>query len=134
MGEVFVQVRLANGGDVARARQGLATVDEVRYCDVTALVDTGSTRSAIPPKIVELLGLTVISQAIGKLADGSRAAVGVCGPVNFEIMGREMMGDAYVMGDEVLIGQITLEATDLLVDCAEQKLIPRHAEGPVFRL
>jgi hypothetical protein len=41
---------------------------------------------------------------------------------------------AYVMGSEILIGQTTLEATDLLVDCKEQPVIGKHSEGPIFRL
>lgn len=54
----------------------------------------------------------------------------------FEILGRETCEDAYVVGDEVLIGQTTLETTDLRVDCKNQKVIPNpaHPDGPVFRI
>jgi clan AA aspartic protease len=109
-------------------------MDQVRSCEVDALVDTGATRSAVPPEIVESLGLTIMAQAFGKLADGSSSGVGICSPIGFEIMGRETFEEAYIMGDEVLIGQTTLEATDLLVDCKNQQVIGKHAEGPVFRL
>src|SRR5262245_8044169 len=123
MGEVYVRVRLSNVGDVERVHQGLATIDQVRSCEVDALVDTGSTRSVIPTKIVALLGLTLMDAAVGKLADGSRVSVGISSPVGFEIMGRRTSEEAYVMGNEILIGQTTLEATDLLVDCKDQKVI-----------
>jgi clan AA aspartic protease len=133
MGEVYVRVRLSNAVDVERAFQGLATMDQVRSCEVDALVDTGSTRSAIPQEIAERLGLTLMTNARGKLADGSHVTVGVCGLIRFEIMGRETSEDAFVMGDEILIGQTVLERTDLLVD-KNQKVIPKHPEGPIFRL
>jgi clan AA aspartic protease len=134
MGAVYVRVRLSNAGDVEKVRRGLTTMDQVRSCEVDALVDTGATRSAVPPDIVESLGLTIMAQAVGRLADGGSTGVGICSPIGFEIMGRETFEEAYVMGDEILIGQTTLEATDLLVDCKNQRVIGKHPEGPVFRL
>ena len=134
MGEVHARVRLSNAGDVERVHQGLATMDQVRSCEVDALVDTGSTRSVIPAEIVASLGLTLVDTAVGRLGDGSSVSVGICSAVGFEIMGRRTFEEAYVMGKEILIGQTTLEATDLLVDCKDQKVIGKHAEGPIFRL
>jgi clan AA aspartic protease len=101
---------------------------------VDALVDTGATRSAIPAEVVERLGLIPIEQVTGKLATGERTTVGLCGPIDFQIMGRATYDDAYIMGDEVLIGQVVLEKTDLLVDCAKQTVVPRHPEGQINRL
>lgn len=75
----------------------------------------------------------MVDNAVSKLADGSDVRVSVCGSIEFEIMGRRTAEEAYVMGDEVLIGQTTLEATDLLVDCKEQRLRGKHAGGPLFR-
>jgi clan AA aspartic protease len=134
MGEVVVRVRLSNAGDAERVYQGLARPEEIRSCEVDAIVDTGCTRSVIPTVVAERLGLTLIDQAIGKLSDGNAINVGICGGVRFEIMGRRTVEEAYIMGGDTLIGQTTLEATDLLVDCKEQKLIGKHAEGPIFRL
>ena len=37
-------------------------------------------------------------------------------------------------GSQVLIGQIVLEALDLIADCSNRTLAPRHAEGPVLAL
>ena len=34
-------------------------------------------------------------------------------------------------GSQVLIGQIVLEALDLIADCRNRTLAPRHPEGPV---
>ena len=134
MGEVHVRVRLSNAWDLEQLRRGVATADQVRSCEVEALVDTGSTRSVLPSEVVERLGLTLIDSAVGKLADGTNASVDIACPVGFEIMGRRTVEEAYVMGSEILIGQTTLEATDLLVDCKEQRVIGKHSEGPIFRL
>ena len=72
--------------------------------------------------------------AVGRLGDGSSVSVGISSAVGFEIMGRRTFEEAYVMGKEILMGQTTLEATDFLVDCKDQKVIGKHAEGPIFRL
>ena len=134
MGAVYVRVRLSNAVDVYKVRMGEAAEGSVRSIEVDALVDTGSTRSAIPPEMVERLGLTFMDHATGRLADGSSVNVGLCSPITFEIMGRETSEEAYVMGDEVLIGQTTLQGTDLLVDCKDHRVIGKHPEGPIFRL
>ena len=61
-------------------------------------------------------------------------ATALSGPLVFELEGRDTIEGAYVRGDSVLIGLTVLETTDLLVDCRNQKLIPKHAGGPVYRL
>ena len=136
MGEVNVRVRLSNAGDVELMRKGLLEAGRVRTWEVDALVDTGATRSIIPPDVAERLGLTILAHASGRLADGNLVTVGVCSPIAFEILGRETFEDAYVLGGEVLIGQTVLETTDLLVDCTNRKVIlnPAHPDGPIFRL
>ena len=52
MGEVHVKVRLSNAVDREMAAQGLLESDKVRSCEVNAIVDTGATRSVIPPQLV----------------------------------------------------------------------------------
>ncbi len=44
-----------------------------------------------------------------------------------EILGRDTQEEALVLGDEVLIGQTTLEATGLVVDCANRTVYPNPA-------
>ena len=39
------------------------------------------------------------------------------------------MGQA---GSQVLIGRVVLELLDLVADCGNQTLTPRHPEGPVL--
>ena len=50
--------------------------------------------------------------------------------------GRTVTLDALMTGNEVLIGQMVLEATDMQVDCTKRRLIPNpaHPDGPVLKL
>jgi len=134
MGEVYARVRLTNALDQELARRGLLEADGVHTCEVDALVDTGATRSIIPADMVRQLDLTIVRETMGILADGSRVPVSITSTIVFQIEGRETREDAYVLGDQILIGQTVLESTDLLVDCANRKVIPKHPEGPLFRL
>ena len=136
MGEVHVRVRLSNATDVDLAERGLIDPEKVRSCEVEALVDTGATRSVVPPEIADRLGLTILPQTFGKLADGSRVPAGLSSAILFEMYDRATVEGVYVLGDEVLIGQTALESMDLLVDCPNRRVIPNpaHPEGPVLRL
>ena len=136
MGEVYVRVRLSNATDVEMVRRGVMQPDQVRTCEVDGLVDTGATRSVIPAEIAQQLGLSIHDRTVVRLADLSKVQVGATSAIRFEIYGRATIEDAYVLGDEVLIGQTVLESTDLLVDCTNRKVIPNpaHPDGPVFRV
>ncbi len=137
MGEVHVKVRLTNAGDVEMVERGFLDPAQIRSCEVDAIVDTGATRSAIPRHIAATLGLKTRREGTATLADGQRIVVGISGPVLFEIEGREVHEDAYIIGDDtVLVGQTVLELTDLLVDCTNRVVIPNpaHPDGPVLRL
>src|SRR5438093_1600598 len=134
MGEVYTRVRLTNALDQELVRRGVLEPDNVHTCEVDALVDTGATRSIIPLDLVRQLDLTIVRETLGILADGNRVAAGVSSGIVFHIQGRETEENAYVLGDQVLIGQTVLESTDLLVDCASRTVIPKHPDGPLFRL
>ncbi len=99
------------------------------------MVDTGSVRSVIPKEIYDRLGLTEFSRLEAVYADGRSEEVVVSSEIRFHLMNRETSEEAAVLGDEVLIGQTVLEKLDLLVDCANQRLVPnpKHPNGPVFR-
>ena len=134
MGEIRVRVKLTNAVDEALAHRGDLASEKVRSCEADAMIDTGAIRSVVPASLTEQLGIEIRRQQSAQLADGSTRTVGVTGPVLFELEGREALEEALVMGDEVLIGQTTLEAVDLMADCAGQRLVPGHPEGPVLKV
>jgi predicted aspartyl protease len=75
------------------------------------MVDTGAVRSIIPPHVVERLGLTIRGKRVVEYTDGRNDIVNVTGPVLFQILDRDTLEEALVLGDEVLIGQTVLEKT-----------------------
>jgi clan AA aspartic protease len=133
MGAIHVPVGLTNAIDAALVRRGVLPEDQVRSYQGTALVDTGAIRSVIPIHVLESLGLRTWGQRVAEYADGRQEAVGISEPMVFNVLGRETVEEALVLGDEVLIGQTVLEKLDLLADCDNQRLIPNpaHPDQPV---
>jgi clan AA aspartic protease len=136
MGEIRTRVRLVNAVDEELARTGRLPAMQVRVYEAEALVDTGAVRSVLPVHVLQKLGVSVRGQRLAEYADGRQEAVGVTGPVIFEILGRDTLEEALVLGEEVLIGQTVLEKLDLLADCANRRLIPNpaHPDQPVSKV
>jgi len=136
MDEVRIRVKLTNAVDEALARRGKLPTNEVRSYEADALIDTGAISSVIPPFVVQQLGLMAARKRSVEYADGRIEAVDVTEPVTVDINGRSTSEEAFVLGDEVLIGQTVLEKTDLLVDCANRRVIPNpaHPDEPVSKI
>lgn len=136
MGEVRAAVRLTNAIDEALVRRGMLAPDQVRSCEVDALVDTGAVRTVLPQHIALRLGLAFRGQRMARYADGRTEVVSVTEPLVVELQGRDTLDEALVLGDEVLIGQTVLEKLDLFVDCQGQRLLPNpaHPDQPITRV
>jgi len=136
MGEIRTKVKLTNAVDDALVSMGQLAPDKVRSVEVEAIVDTGAIASVLPVQIVEQIGLLIRGHRVAKYADGRNDSVGVTTPVLFEILNRNTIEEALVLGDEVLIGQTILEKLDLLPDCAVRQLIPNpaHPNQPVLNV
>src|SRR5437870_2281483 len=127
MGEVRVAVRLTNAVDEGLVRRGMLTPDQVRTYAADALVDTGAVRTVIPPDVAARLGLGFRGQQVVEYADRRKEAVNVTEPVAVELLGRNTLEDALVLGDEVLIGQTVLDKLDIFVDCQRGRVVPNPA-------
>ena len=70
-----------------------------------------------------------------RTGEGKSHAVDLVGPVHYAIAGEEFIGTAAVIGDEILVGQMVLEETDLWVDCSGPRFVsnPNHPDGPESR-
>ncbi len=136
MGEVRVKVKITNSRDEVAALTGQMTKENVRSYEADALVDTGAVTSVIPQHIYNQLGLVTIDRKVVQYADGRNDVVEATEPVIFEINGRRTPDEAFVIGDEVLIGQTVLEKMDLLVDCRNNKVMPNPArpDQPVLKV
>jgi clan AA aspartic protease len=136
MGEIRTKVKLTNAVDDALASMGQLAPEKVRSVEVEAIVDTGAIASVLPIQIVEQIGLLIRGHRVAKYADGRNDSVGVTTPILFEILNRNTVEEAFVLGDEVLIGQTILEKLDLLADCAGRQVIPNpaHPNQPVLNV
>ena len=136
MGQVKIEITIRNARDVAMARLGHLPLEQVHTYTTQGLIDTGATRSVLPPFVAERLGLVRLSRTEARYANGWLEEVDVTEPFLVEIRGRETSDDAMVLGEDVLLGVTLLEKLDLLVDCTHQRLIPNpaHPDQPVFRV
>ena len=127
MGEVKVKVELENYDDQALASRGLLSEDRIRSQRVDVVVDSGAVMLVLPQDLVEALGLRTLRKAIVTYADERKEERNVAGVVSVKVAGRSVETTCVVgpPGSEPLLGQIVLEEADLLVDCANQRLIPR---------
>lgn len=136
MGEVRVKVKITNAVDEGMARRGLLAKEEIRSYEADAMVDTGAVSPVLPSFVVKKLGLAILDETNVELGDSSVITVDMTEPVRLEANGRSAWLTALVTGNEVLLGQMFLEATDMQVDCLRQKLItnPAHPDQPVLKL
>lgn len=135
MGEVKVIVELENAGDRELSRRGYIGEEEIRSAKVPVLVGSGAVMLVLPQDLVEALGLTEVGKAIVTYADERKEERPIAGVVTVKVDNRSTSVNCVVgpPNSEPLLGQIVLEAMDLLVDCAQRKLIPRP-ESPFLPL
>lgn len=135
MGEISVNVTLENAGDRYVFAQGGAEEADIRRTRIDATVDTGAVMLVLPQNVVERLGLKTLRTVVVSYADERKEELPVAGPLTIHIGNRFMSTDCIVGPplSEPLIGQIVLEALDLLADCTKRTLTPRP-ESPDYPL
>jgi predicted aspartyl protease len=135
MGEVNVQLQLENTVDREMLRRGLLAEEQVRKTTLPAVVDSGAVMLMLPQDQVEALGLRELRKAVVRYADERTEERSIAGPVTVRFGNREANVDCVVgpPACEALLGQVPLEIMDLLIDCAQQKLLPRP-ESPILPL
>ena len=113
MGIVYVDLRISNFSQ-----------PDLEEITVNALVDTGALDLVIPEHLAIQLRLSDLKPREVHLADGSRKLVRYAGPIKVEMMGRDCVTAAVVMGDQVLLGAIPMQAMDVIVHPRSEKLVP----------
>jgi clan AA aspartic protease len=103
---------------------------------VRALVDTGCMLSTVTDEVAQALGFdpTEFSMKPIVLANGQSVRVPTIGPIQIDYEDRSCKTEAYVMGDECLLGCVPLDCMDLAVDPVEERLVGRHPGGPIHRV
>jgi clan AA aspartic protease len=138
MSLVMTTIKLSNSLDLVNVKRGAITPDSVRSVEIEAMVDTGAFGLCIPEEVVERLGLDAFTRRPARTADGRTIEVPVVGPLELEVLGRFMTGDAMVLprGTQALLGAIPLEYLDLVIVPKTGEVIgnPAHPDGPVYRI
>ena len=127
MGEIVASMKLENTGDRAIVSEGLRDESAIRRATVDGVVDTGAVMLMLPEDVVDRLGLRTLSEVTVTYANEYRETRQIAGPVTVQIGDRVTNADCVVgpPSSEPLIGQIVLEALDLVADCRNQTLGPR---------
>ena len=135
MGEIRTSVTLENRDDRAVVDRGHGVEADIRRTTVEGLVDTGAVSLVIPEEIARGLGLRPWGTRTVVYADERREARPVA-DVTVEIGDLATHTEAIVgtAGSQVLIGQVVLAMLDLVADCENRTLVPRHPEGPVLAI
>lgn len=138
MGEIVAAAELENAVDRDNASEGLRDASTVRRMTVEGVVDTGAVMLVLPADVVSRLGLKTQREVTVTYADERQETRPVAGPVTIHIGDRFMNTDCVVgpPSSEPLIGQIVLEALDLVADCANRTVGPRpeSPERPLLKL
>jgi predicted aspartyl protease len=136
VGRFSVEIEVANDADLVRAQDGTLPPDQVRRETIRGVVDTGATRLVLPEAVVKRLGLPIGGPVPVKHADGRRGRRKLAKRVFAQLLGRDGTFSAIVEPerDTALIGAIVLEDLDLVVDCTNQRLVPRDPSGPLSEI
>ncbi|MFO0967019.1 MAG: hypothetical protein U0793_15735 [Gemmataceae bacterium] len=127
MGRLVVPIEVATFHDLAKAEQGDLPPDQVRRVVIQGLVDTGSNKLLLPPGVAKQLGLKASGKVKVTYGHGQSVIRPQVEGVHVNLLGRGGVFNAVLepKRDTAIIGAIILEDLDLLVDCGEQRLIPR---------
>ena len=127
VGEIVASMKLENTEDRGVVRRGLSDESTIRRATVDGVVDTGAVMLMLPEDVVSRLGLETQSEVLVTYANEYKEIRSVAGPVTVRIGDRGMIAECVVgpPSSEPLIGQIVLEALDLVADCRNQTLGPR---------
>jgi predicted aspartyl protease len=127
MGRFKVDVEVANNDDIRDSSRGHLDPAKVRRLTIQAVVDPGATRLVLPGAVADQLGLTATEKVRVRYADGRTAKRDRVQGVYLKLLGRDSVFNAAVepKRETALLGAIVLEDLDFLVDCTNQRLVPR---------
>ena len=135
VGRFSVDLEVANNDDLVLARRGVIPSDEVRRETIRGVVDSGAVKLVLPEAVVKRLGLQPGNPINVKYADGRRAAASrPTGSSSSSSAATGLSRPSASRSETALIGAIVLEELDLLVDCTQQKLVPRDPSGPLYEI
>ena len=132
MGEIVVEIEVANSHDLSRVDSGIDRSASVRRLRTPAVVNVGEMMLALPDETIEALGLR------DEITDWRHSGYPVANAVRVEAGGRSMDSNRLVLsaGTSAVVGQTVIRMMDLVVDEETHTLVP-HPEshdGPRMRV
>ena len=129
MGQVVTKALLSNDEDRVLIKNGQLAEGQLRQLECELIVDTGARAVGLPESIIAQLGLPPTRKVTVTLSDGSRQERQLYGELRIQVGDRDDVFSCVGKpeGAPLLLGQIVLEALDLVVDCGAQRLIPNPA-------
>ena len=131
-------MELENTNDCENTSDGLHDASTVRRTTEEGVVDTGWVLLVLPEDVVSRLGLRTRREVIVTYADERKETRPVAGPVTVHIGNRFMIAECIIgpPRSEPLIGQIVLEALDLVTACTNRMVGPRpeSPDSPLLKL
>lgn len=136
VGRFSVEFEVANNDDLALARRGVLPPDQVRRETIRGVVDSGAAMLVLPQPVVKRLGLPLGNPVKVRYADGRRVQRRKAEGAYVELLGRHDTFTAVIepKRETALLGAIVLEALDLLVDCQNNRVVPRDPSGPIYEI
>ncbi|MBF0395170.1 MAG: clan AA aspartic protease [Desulfobacterales bacterium] len=136
MGLVYADITLSNLEDISLFRRKYISEKEIRRIEVKSLVDSGAYMLVVPEHIKLQLGLSVIEQREVELADGKTSLCDIVGYIEIRFANRMAVCNAFVMGNEVLLGAIPMEELDVIIEPRNQRLIvnPENPTMPKMKI
>jgi clan AA aspartic protease len=109
---------------ITYADVALESIFPKRRLELRALVDSGSVFLTVPQHVAVQLGFDIDEAGTREiiLADGSRKAVPMIGPLRVHFADRYCDLSALVLGDEPLLGAVPMEMMDLVLHPSSQTL------------
>lgn len=136
VGRFSIDLEVANNDDVAAVRRWDLKPEQVRRATIKGVVASGAAKLILPQAFVKQLGLPLSSKVAVRYADGRRAQRSTAEAAYVEILGRHGTFTAIVepKRETALVGAIVLEDLDLLVDCTNQRVVPRDPRTPIYEI
>jgi clan AA aspartic protease len=127
VGGFSIDFQIANAGDVVKAENGWLAEDKVRRLTIRGVVNSRVGRLVLPKSVVKQLRLPLGDKTQVRYADGRKMIRDTAKFVQVRIGNRRGTFTATVEPSrtEALIGAIVLEDLDYVVDCRNQRLVPR---------
>ncbi len=136
LGRFSVEFEVANNDDLALARRGVLPPDQVRRETIRGVVDSGAAKLVLPQAVVDRLGLLLGDPVKVRYADGRRGRRREVKGVFVKLLGRDGTFTAICepKRETALLGAIVLEDLDLLVDCQNERVVPRDPSGAIYEI